>query len=333
MRRTPRRSATLVALACACLAVRPAASQHDAGRAPGQAPPGSLAPAQPAPAGSDLPVVGEYRYRMWAGIRPLLLFWIGRDNVGGGRIVIRRDTSGGRGFELLIGSDPRRAPTGINRWGYIREVARGGDAELLGVMKRSDEQSLDEAKAGVANEKGGFAFKRIASTCAGDETRSTVSVARFQQDYTYRDLPRLLEAIGAADASTTRQMRVPAGARSGFLVAVADLVHADVEAYRLSNWKLRGRGRVTATHVYNARLYDLVLVSSRLVKRRQVGGHTYDLAIEADFTSGQHGTSDPDHFSLVYGVDGRYAEVPLSITYQPRWWFKAELVLDEKEPF
>jgi hypothetical protein len=316
-------------VACAWLAVAGAAPP------PGPAgPPGLQRPERSPHALPDPPVVGEYRYRMWAGIRPLLVFWIGRDNVGGGRIVLRRDEAGARGFELLIGSDPRRAPTGINRWGYIREVAWRDGAELLGVMKRSDEQSLDEAKAKVANEKGGYYFKRIDSVNAAGETKSTVSLARFEQDFTYRDLAGLLGLMGAgAQASATREMPVPAGARSGFLVAAADLLHADVEAYRQSNWQLRRRGPVRVTHVYNARLYDLVLVSSRLVKRRRVSGRTYDRAIEADFTSGQHGTSDPDHFSLVYGTDGRYAEIPLVITYQPRWWFKAELVLDERETF
>jgi hypothetical protein len=34
----------------------------------------------------SLPVVKEHRYRMSAKIRPLLLFWIGKDNVGGARV-------------------------------------------------------------------------------------------------------------------------------------------------------------------------------------------------------------------------------------------------------
>jgi hypothetical protein len=126
---------------------------------------------------------------------------------------------------------------------------------------------------------------------------------------------------------------VPSGARSGFLVAVADMIHADVEAYRQSRGRLRARSATTVTHMYNARLYDLELASSRLVERKQVGGRTYDRAIEADFRTGQHGSSDPDRFSLVYGVEGPLAEIPLWIMYQPRWWFRVELVLDEKETF
>lgn len=97
-----------------------------------------------------LPIVAEHRYRMAAKIRPLLLFWIGRDNVGEARMVWQHGPDGARGFELLIGSDPARAPRRINRWGYIAEEVRGSDARLLGVMKQSNEKSLEEAKVRLA---------------------------------------------------------------------------------------------------------------------------------------------------------------------------------------
>ncbi len=52
---------------------------------------GTTAAATPLPAES---VVAEHRYRLAARIRPLLVFWIGRDNVGGARIVWRRGDNG-----------------------------------------------------------------------------------------------------------------------------------------------------------------------------------------------------------------------------------------------
>ena len=65
----------------------------------------------------SLPKVAEHRYRVAARIRPLLLFWIGRDNVGSARIAWYRGAGEDRGFELLLGSDPARAPRRINQWG------------------------------------------------------------------------------------------------------------------------------------------------------------------------------------------------------------------------
>src|SRR5262249_16383167 len=73
----------------------------------------------------------QYDYVMTARVR-LLLFWAGKDDVGGGYI------RGGRSkeepkkefFQVLFGSDPSKAPRAINRWGAGTEVAwhRGSDA-------------------------------------------------------------------------------------------------------------------------------------------------------------------------------------------------------------
>src|SRR5262245_61860626 len=72
------------------------------------------------PAGAaSLPVRIEHRYRMLGKVRPLL-FWISRDDVGGARIRWT-GADAANGFELLIGSDPARAPRQINKWGYIAE--------------------------------------------------------------------------------------------------------------------------------------------------------------------------------------------------------------------
>ena len=53
---------------------------------------------------------------MLAKVRPLL-FWISKDDVGGARVSWRGDADGAFGLDLLIGSDPARAPRQINRWG------------------------------------------------------------------------------------------------------------------------------------------------------------------------------------------------------------------------
>ena len=70
----------------------------------------------------SLPVRVEHRYRMLGRVRPLL-FWISREDVGGAQVTWR-EAADGVGYELLIGSDPERAPRRINRWGYIGEERR-----------------------------------------------------------------------------------------------------------------------------------------------------------------------------------------------------------------
>jgi hypothetical protein len=69
--------------------------------------------------GSQLPVLKERRYIMSGAARPLL-FWMGCDDIGLARIVWRGREDGARGYELLVGTDPARAPRRMNRWGSRR---------------------------------------------------------------------------------------------------------------------------------------------------------------------------------------------------------------------
>src|SRR5215467_2728533 len=60
----------------------------------------------------------QYDYVMTARVR-LLLFWAGKDDVGGGYIRRGRSKEEPRKefFQVLFGSDPAKAPRAINRWG------------------------------------------------------------------------------------------------------------------------------------------------------------------------------------------------------------------------
>jgi hypothetical protein len=88
-----------------------------------------LAPCQSAAAAA----CQERHYRLAARIRPLF-FWIGRDNVGEARLTWQAGDGGGRGYSLLIGSDPARAPRKINKWGYISELEEGAAVRVFGLM-------------------------------------------------------------------------------------------------------------------------------------------------------------------------------------------------------
>jgi hypothetical protein len=55
--------------------------------------------------------------------------------------------------------------------------------------------------------------------------------------------------------------------------------------------------------------------------------------LDADFDVLNRAGGGKEQFSVVYGTDGAIEEVPVYIAYQPRWWFKAELLLDESERF
>ena len=40
-----------------------------------------------------------------------------------------------------------------------------------------------------------------------------------------------------------------------------------------------------------------------------------------------------ERFTLVCGTEGELARIPVYVKYQPKWWFKAEGVLDETQSF
>ena len=123
---------------------------------------------------ATLPTVAEHTYRMLARVRPML-FWINVDNVGGAKVSLSGDQKDNFGIELLIGSDPQRAPRQINKWGYIAEEVRGGEARIVGVMKQSNEQSVAEAEKTIGQaQAGGYVFRAIQGTSSAREAKAGV---------------------------------------------------------------------------------------------------------------------------------------------------------------
>ncbi|MBI4485509.1 MAG: hypothetical protein HY655_05810 [Acidobacteria bacterium] len=289
------------------------------------------APAAPRRVGS-LPIIAEHRYRMAAKVRPLLLFWIGRDNVGGARAVWRRSPDGAVGFELLIGSVPTRAPRGSNRWGYIAEEVRGSEARLLGVMKQSNEQSLEEAKSRLASEaqEGQYVFKAIHGAAAGGEASSAITTVHLTRDLTFRDLEALLELVErhGADASV-RRVSLPNGTRPGFLVALAELIHRDVAANgRPAAAEVPSRA-TSLPYIYNGTLHELTLRESARLREARIGARDYRDVIRARFETRNRASDKATEFELLYGASGALAEIPVQAMYQPRWWLQVELFLDD----
>lgn len=279
-----------------------------------------------------LPVAMQHRYRMSAKARPLL-FWIGRDNVGEAQAVWRRGADNGVAYELLIGSDPGRAPMKINRWGYIAEQVQGPMACLLGVMKHSNDGSIEEATSHAASDgqDGRYVFKAIRGVATADEARAGVTTVNATSNLTLHDLPALMELV--TTESTVRPMRsvpLPPGTRPGFLLALAELVHKNVEGYRQST---SSRSAAPLTYVYNGTLNDLTLRRSTLLREWKLGARPVTNVVRADFESRNRKTGELSKFELVYGTDGPLAEIPLHATYQPNWWFHVELMLDDTATF
>lgn len=284
-------------------------------------------------AGTELPVVSEHRYRMLAKVRPLL-FWITKDDVGGAKVSWRGSEDGGFGLDLLIGSDPRRAPRQINKWGYIAEQVRGTDARVLGVMKQSNEQTVADAEKALSGEgKGGYVFRAIQGTASEREARAGVTTVRVERDMTYRDIEPLIALVNGSPDPTAenRSVALPPGTKPGFLVALSDLVKQSVEGYSKS--PSFSPSKKPVPYVYFGVFYDLTMRGAELLKTTTIDGQRYTNVVRSDFEVKNRATGEATRFQLTYGTAGALAGVPVHAVYQPKWWFEVQLFLDERSAF
>ena len=279
----------------------------------------------PASAPPRAPVSRERQYVMNARIRPLL-FWIRKNDVGAARITWRGDRNGAHGYELLVGSDPLKAPRKINRWGYIAEHVAAGRAEVVGVMSQARAESIEDAEKQLAQEgQGGYVFQAIRSNVSGDQSVSEVVLVRSPEDLTFRELDALL-ARAAAVQAPQRTLRVANAILPGLLSAVAEMVHSTISPLGQNDAK-RPRAPAPLPYVYNSRLYDLTMRSLDPVADFSAGDRRYGPALDAEFELLNRSTRNKTKFWVVYGRSGALAGIPLKITLRPRWWFEAELVL------
>jgi hypothetical protein len=270
----------------------------------------------PAPSGSAVAsgTLERHHYSIAARVRPLLVFWIGRSGVGDA-IVTRRLSPGEATYALLIGSDPDRAPRHINRWGYIKEEIRGAEAQLVGLMTESDEESIEEAEANVKTQaRGDHPFKIIRATVHGEQAQSVVTSIGAPHDYNYRQLQTVLDLARESTEGKARTIQLPPGTRPGFLAALADAMR-------------KPGGPIV--YVYHGRIYELRQTDARTIPDLRIASASYGRAIAADFTITSTHDREETHFSMTYGTEGRFAQVPLTVSYRPRWWMEVNLTVDD----
>src|ERR1700730_10637445 len=197
---------------------------------------------------APLHVDTQFDYSMTARVR-LLLFWVGKDDVGGG--YIRRGTlpldPASDVIELLIGSDPAKAPRAINRWGAASEIVHRpsgstGGAEssaFFGFMKVSSGASAAEMEKELAREKRGGSFLFSAIVNQGERNFDFAKVVPFSSDtdFTIHEFDqaksmvfdRLLGSEGRIREIAFSQVQA-CGRREGFLESVAQLIDLAIEA-------------------------------------------------------------------------------------------------------
>jgi hypothetical protein len=288
------------------------------------APPHSAAPANATGAGATssqaLPLIAEHRYRIVGRVR-LLLFWIHGAEVGGARLTWRGN-SNGRALSLLIGSDPARAPRSLNEWGYLREQVRGDTADVFGVRTLQDADSVEKAKARLADQSSAHAFGVLCSSISSTEARSVTTTVTAPRDVSYAAVGRLLDAVETSEQWNTRNVGRPAGSAPGFLNAVDRLIHDSLSAARHTP------SLKTIAFVYKGEVYDLRLESAEPTDL-EIGQTVYRNLIRGTFAVHDRVTGHDTEFTVTYGVDGPLSGVPVQAAYNPHWWLKVELTIDD----
>jgi hypothetical protein len=278
----------------------------------------------PLAAAASAPASERHHYVMSARVRPLLLFWIGRSNVGDA-IVTRAVTPLETRYSLLIGSDPDRAPRRINRWGYIEERIRGEAATVVGLMTESEEESVEEAEANLRREGSGLhTFKVIHAAIDAGQSRSAVTAVGAPTDYSFRQLRAVLALAGDGDTDRkSRVVRLPRGTRPGFLSALAEIIHAQAQSARAGSVQTGA----PLTYVYHGKFFELRGASVQFKPALEVNASRYARVVSAQFAIKNVADGEETRFALSYAIDGTLAEVPLAVSYQPRWWMQVNLAL------
>jgi hypothetical protein len=295
-------------------------------------------------------VDSQFDYIMTGRVR-FLFFWFGKDDVGGGYIRrggLPQDPSSDV-IELLIGSDPAKAPRAINRWGAASEIFHRShccdrDPEssvFFGFMKVSRGTSAAEMEKELASEKQGGEFLFSAIINQGDRNLDFAKVVPISsdKDFTIGQFDQAKSMVFDHLLSSQGRLReIPAkqlqgcGRAEGFLESVAELVDVAVG---------RSTGPRDVCYFYNGEQHELKLAQVSAVPRETIHltlrdephdyTRTYNNLVSARFEDMNEANKKGSEFELLLGLTGSLKGVPVQIRYQPNWWFEAILNLKTPE--
>jgi len=295
-------------------------------------------------------IESEYDFVMTCKVR-LLLFWAGKDDVGGGYVRIGKASGDERQemIKILFGSDPAKAPLSINRWGAGTEVVRSGDSgqpaasAFFGFMKSSKGESVVAMRRELSREKatGDHLFEAVISRVDQRQALTTTVPYTSALDF---DLSQYAEAEKATleqlENNPARHIRrLGSSARQScprageFLSTTLQLID-DAENNRPTP--------VSYCYLYNARHYTITLLSVHSIPEKTVHvalrgnrgslDRTYRRLKEAHFAVAGEETGAKSSFDIILGTEGNLRGTPIQITYEPNWWFQVVLNLVPDSP-
>ena len=117
----------------------------------------------------------------------------------------------------------------------------------------------------------------------------------------------------------------PPGAAPGFLTAIQQAIQlGETDTADRGVKKLR-----TVTYVYNNAVYDLTTQGRESLGRTAVGRRTFEQLMRTQFSIRNRTTADVTRFGLTYSPEDGAVPMPVQIFYQPSFWLRIELRLDD----
>lgn len=268
-----------------------------------------------------LPSSAAHTYRIDGKVRALVL-WLGRDDVGRARL----GGLGGLGdarrasLTLLAGSNPERAPRHLNQWVYLYEEVNGGVATTFLARSLTDAESMTSPDADLP----AAALIGVSCTSVGPHS-ARVASAKVATDssLTFRNFERVFDRITAPPWTITRTT-VGTDVQPGFLIALAKAL----SEFASTPARATNRGAASITYLYNGTVYDMTLT-------RRAGPATDARLVRtgcewADSRIVNRTTKTVTRFSVLYAPDELGFPIPLRMVYQPNWWLRLELELDDR---
>lgn len=265
--------------------------------------------------GQQLPVSRAYTYRMAGKVRALVL-WVGRDDVGSA-VIKWRGTGEHKAFEILIGTDPQKAPGQMNKWGFLVEEIHRGESAVVGLISQENDDRLSDVKADLKKRQDLRAFDTIRGHVTADEAMARVGTLHAPSELTYQSAGTVLDHVLADTSLPVKQLSRAGNVRAGFLSALSELMAASIEKKPVQK----------VPYIHGDRLYELRQLEITPLSRYERDGRTFDKVIRGRFETGQAGVRSGTRFELIYGASGPLAGIPILISYQPKWWLQVDLVL------
>lgn len=289
----------------------------------------------------------QFDYVMTGKVR-LLLFWTGRDDVGGGYIRFVSDSvSDFEGVDLKMGSDPSKAPRRINRWGAATEVRRRLDRHpgrtvgaFFGFMKASRNETLESAQAELDDEgrTARYVFRASINRLESDASSSGYLLFHSDRDFDLNELDEARELVLARIHTAEEDLKMEdlllgddaCSPPVGFLLALKDLTEALLSKATVPE---------PVCYVHNAKPYLLAVREQsderdfEAVFSRHDGKevtHRYHDVSKVRFETRSKDGEGRTSFRIWIGRSGPLRGVPIRIEYQPNWWFRVILNLDRE---